>query len=121
MANGELVDSKTKEQISRCIESTNKPLRPKKKQGFPQTKSPGFVYLIQSEHGECKIGKTHDLSARLHNFHIKLPFRTELIHSIKTDDNISLERELHTRFNAKRINGEWFSLTQEDIDYIKNL
>jgi hypothetical protein len=30
------------------------------------------------------------------------------------EDNI--EKELHNKFNNKRIRGEWFSLSQEDLD-----
>ena len=44
---------------------------------------------------------------------------TERIHTIKTDDRIETEARLHQLFENKRANGEWFKLTQDDIDYIK--
>lgn len=32
-----------------------------------------------------------------------------------------MERHLHHKFQKKRVQGEWFRLEQEDIEYIKGL
>lgn len=37
-------------------------------------------------------------------------------HKIK---NISIEKELHKKYKHKKIRGEWFELTEEDIKDIK--
>jgi hypothetical protein len=40
---------------------------------------------------------------------------------IQTSDMRELERMLHARFADKRVDGEWFILTPEDVEYIKGL
>lgn len=82
----------------------------------------GYVYLLNEINGEhWKIGKTKSPKDRLRTFNVKLPFRVEFDTLIKTDDRHSLESELHSRFASKRINGEWFALSQDDLEYIRNL
>jgi len=49
------------------------------------------------------------------------PFDIELICTIKTGDMFALESGLHARFRNKRINGEWFKLDQEDVDWLVKL
>lgn len=81
----------------------------------------GFVYLLKSETGHYKIGRTVDPKNRAKTFGIQLPFKVEFECLIKTEDSLQLERELHQRFYVKRINGEWFDLTEIDVEYIKGL
>lgn len=35
--------------------------------------------------------------------------------------NKNMERELQRMFEEKRVRGEWYNLTQDDVDYIKSL
>lgn len=79
----------------------------------------GFVYLLKSSNGYYKIGYTNNIKKRLHDIGIKVPFKIELIHKIKCSDARRLESELHSQFSSKRVNGEWFNLSQEDVNYIK--
>ena len=83
-------------------------------------KSPGYVYLLHSEHG-YKIGKSKRPNERQVEIGTKLPFEVERIGLIETDDMKKLELSLHQRYADKRLNGEWFNLDQEDVDYIKSL
>lgn len=80
----------------------------------------GYVYLL-SGGGYYKIGLSKSVDIRIEQISPKLPFEIELIHQIKADDMVTLENQLHERFADKRVNGEWFMLAQEDIDYIKSL
>lgn len=80
----------------------------------------GFVYLLQSPTGHFKIGRTKDPENRRATFGVKLPFPVEFIHLIACDDMHEMERGLHRRFAHRRLDGEWFALTTEDIDWIKS-
>lgn len=99
--------------IDKCLESSPPP--PKQ----PVT-HPGYVYLIQSEHG-YKIGRSNNPDNRFKAFETKLPFDVELICVHKTDDMIALERRLHDRFADKRLNGEWFDLSEGDVQFIRDM
>jgi Meiotically up-regulated gene 113 len=78
----------------------------------------GEVYLFK--HGRYyKIGKTNDTVRRGTELRIQLPEKLDLIHLIKTDDPSGIEAYWHKRFEAKRMNGEWFDLNPADIKAFK--
>jgi hypothetical protein len=79
------------------------------------------VYLVRSVSSAYKIGRTRNPEDRQRTFGIQLPFEVEFIALIEAEDMYTLERELHNRFAQKRINGEWFNLTDADVKYIKGL
>lgn len=78
----------------------------------------GEVYLFKSGR-YYKIGKTNDTVRRGAELRIQLPEKMDLIHSIKTDDPSGVEAYWHRRFEAKRMNGEWFDLSAADIKAFK--
>lgn len=84
-------------------------------------RSDGYVYLLKSASGEYKIGHTTNPEHRFKTFDVKLPFKVSFEHLILCEDRRALESELHLKFKTKRINGEWFALTDADIEYIKSL
>lgn len=49
------------------------------------------------------------------------PWTMELTAVIKTKCMSRLEANLHQMFKEKRVNGEWFALSDEDVQYIKSL
>jgi len=81
----------------------------------------GFVYLLRAESGHYKIGRTKNPESRRGTFGVQLPFEVEFEHLISCMDMFALEAELHARFAEKRVNGEWFTLNEEDVAYIKSL
>lgn len=83
-----------------------------------QTKA-GIVYLLNSGI-YYKIGKTKNLPSRMESLAIGViaPFDIKLIHHFKTNDYSGDEKMLHNMFSEKRVNGEWFILTDEDVSYI---
>ena len=80
---------------------------------------PGYIYLIASEQGEYKIGRTRNVRDRYKMIRIHLPFPVSIVHIIKSDDYIKAEIALHARYAAKRLNGEWFRLSEEDVAQFK--
>ncbi|HET6400682.1 MAG TPA: GIY-YIG nuclease family protein [Candidatus Kapabacteria bacterium] len=84
-------------------------------EGQPQSlATAGHVYLIQS--GKYfKIGKTNDLGRRTKEIAIELPEASIVIHTIQTDDPYGIEAYWHRRFKDRRKNGEWFELSEADV------
>jgi len=79
-----------------------------------QVLAEGFVYLIKSGR-HFKIGKANSVEARHRQLKIQLPQAAEVVHRIKTDDPYGIESYWHRRFADKRLNGEWFALSAEDV------
>lgn len=80
----------------------------------------GFVYLLESG-GVYKIGVTKNLNRRVKQISPKMPYPVNLIHSIKTNDRYKLEGWLHNIFRSKRLEGEWFQLSETDVQIIKSM
>lgn len=80
----------------------------------------GYVYLLKDDNDNYKIGLTKNLESRMKSF-TSLPYKIELIHYFESNNMSSDERKLHNKFSDKRISGEWFKLSTEDVEYIKNI
>lgn len=109
--------------IIKPIEKHIKPPSPPKPIIIKSRNRSGFVYLLATPHDVTlfKIGRTSNPDNRLRTFNVKLPFPVEYTHLIKTDDMYTLESALHRRFASQRLNGEFFRLTEADVQYIKAL
>jgi hypothetical protein len=84
-----------------------------------KTPENGYVYFVQDDRGRVKIGKSKDIKSRMGEY-TKLPFEPKLLHVLKSRDYNTTELLLHEYFADKRIRGEWFSLTKEDIRKVKS-
>ena len=86
--------------------------------------SPGYIYLIRADlpndYRPYKIGYSKDVSNRMATFNVKLPFRFDLVYTLKTENMRRVEKLLHRQFQSKRVNGEWFDLSADDVEWIKN-
>lgn len=78
----------------------------------------GFIYLLGAENGLHKIGRAKDLDSRIHTFGVKLPVKTWLVHSFKSDQYDKAETSLHEKYSEKRSHGEWFDLSVDDVNQI---
>lgn len=92
--------------------------RPYRVYSPPKKTDAGFVYLLRSEHGHYKIGRAKNVRNRHQMIGTKMPFKVDLIHTIACEDYINAERMMHAAFAEKRLNGEWFALTDEDVKVI---
>lgn len=80
----------------------------------------GYVYVIRSGDAH-KIGKAVNVEQRYWQIEPAPPYPIRLIHTIRTTNHHALESQLHTFFEAKRLNGEWFSLSDEDINLLRHM
>jgi len=79
-----------------------------------------IVYFVRSESGgPIKIGVAVDVKSRVSNIQVGRPDRVLLIAT--EEGGREKERELHRRFATARIDGEWFTATEELLRYIENL
>lgn len=78
----------------------------------------GVVYLLKSAYG-YKVGRTGSIPNRMRAFGIQLPIVYSIPLCVWFGDCHLAERRYHQLFANKRINGEWFDLTDEDIDLIR--
>ncbi len=80
----------------------------------------GYVYLLGGE-GYYKIGRAKNVSRRLRQLEIQLPWPVRVEHTIPCAGYVEAEKELHAVFAEKRANGEWFALSAEDVAWIKGI
>jgi hypothetical protein len=86
------------------------------------TTKQGYVYMGVIQIGRekrYKIGKAVLVERRRDQLSIQLPEKYDLVHSINTDDAYGIEAYWHRRFAAKNTNGEWFSLSADDVRAFK--
>lgn len=78
-----------------------------------------YVYLIrESFAGLVKIGIAKDLSARIASMQAGCPQELTLIGYVLTANARRIERNLHVMYVEKNYRGEWFSLSDCEIDAI---
>lgn len=113
-----LVTSKYTEVFALTI---NRPINLREWANYRPASAGGWVYIIRDVEisGFYKIGKTHRPFKRMKTFAVKLPFRTELIHVIPSDDAGKLESKLHQLYAKHRKRGEWFDLPASVIKDLK--
>jgi hypothetical protein len=79
----------------------------------------GVVYLLKSAYG-YKVGRSRNPPARMRTFGVQLPFIYTIPLVAWFDDCVDAERRYHDMFRTKHINGEWFDLTEEDINSVRS-
>lgn len=82
----------------------------------------GFVYLIADYDNDAyKIGVSKNkVSKRLKQLQTGNCTELVLLETYTTDYPYRMENILHNKYNHKKINNEWFALTNEDISNFKN-
>ena len=85
----------------------------------------GIVYLLKTEDDDqfiYKIGITkHTAKKRIKSLQTGNGKDIIVVESFKSEFNNKIEAALHRRYISKRVRGEWFYLTSEDVkEFITN-
>lgn len=75
-----------------------------------------MIYFIKAN-DRVKIGYADDPKSRIQSIQTSSPYKLEVLLII--DGNFEVERELHDRFQAYRITGEWFEYVDELSSFVK--
>lgn len=80
----------------------------------------GYVYFVRDvAFGKIKIGYAKsDLDRRLNTLQAGCPQEIQLVAFIRTKNANKLEKELHRKYASKHYRGEWFDITDKDIDLV---
>ena len=83
----------------------------------------GYIYLIcDSSQNTYKIGVTRNLvQNRIKKLQTGNSSELHIVYTISTDYPFRLETLLHNKFKDKRVYGEWFSLSDDDVKEFKNI
>ena len=107
------------EDVIAICEAVSKPSQ-KKENKDVSSENVGYVYLIKhGNRNEYKIGMTKNPIRREGELRLELPEKIKPIHYIETDDPSGIEQYWHNRFSDKRKEGEWFSLSSNDVKAFK--
>lgn len=84
----------------------------------PAPKIKGCVYFVQMEDSDMyKIGYTSkDAKSRLSQLQVGCPFTLTVRDFIPVADPKRFESYMHECFETKKVRGEWFKLTADDVD-----
>lgn len=86
----------------------------------PKSPRSGWLYVVKCQ-DRYKIGRTIDLNRRLLELTKQVPFPLSLVHKSHHADINTIERSVHTKYEDQNIMGEWFKLTEGDLEWLKTL
>ena len=90
---------------------------------IPEDFSQDCIYFVECN-GVFKIGTTSNLKSRLNALQTSNPTPVSLVYTIPIPimrDHREIEKALHTIFENNSVRGEWYKITEQDIERIKLL
>lgn len=78
-----------------------------------------YVYLLSSDIGIYKIGFSNDVKRRVRRLNKELPITVKEVCRLKCENGKESESYLHDRYSNRRLAGEFFVLSPEDVAEIK--
>jgi hypothetical protein len=81
---------------------------------------PGYIYLVKASN-YYKIGLSKQPQVRFSQIGLQLPFPFQVLHIISAGNMYEAEAKLHQKYIHKRLNGEWFSLSDSEVAEIQSL
>jgi hypothetical protein len=83
----------------------------------PRPRKPTFIYLVLDERtGHIKIGQSKNPSARESTLQSENP---QVIMLFSGPADADMEQELHKEYAQSRVRGEWFRLSEDQVESIK--
>lgn len=79
-----------------------------------------FIYVTKAAFG-CKIGRTTRPELRPLQVTGNAPIELEVLIVKEVSGSREVEKSLHFYFKEKRLRGEWYSLDDSDIAFIRDL
>lgn len=84
----------------------------------PKKTTPGYIYVLRG--GMLyKIGRSANPKVRFRSLSTVSPVELEVVCLAETHDMVGVETQLHERFADRRQQGEWFALTDDDVNSIR--
>lgn len=78
-----------------------------------------YVYIIRAGRRKVyKIGKSNDPQARLNSLQTASPERLKLLYALKADNASTAEESLHFVLQDFQLGGEWFALSDKQIEVL---
>ena len=81
----------------------------------------GWIYLIESENGLFKIGRSNNIANRFGGLVSSSPVPLFLRHTIYSDNYVNAEKYLHQEFALQVHHGEWHRLSEQDVEWLMEL
>lgn len=82
---------------------------------------PGYVYLLKASNGYFKIGRAFDVNKRLKGHKRMYPLQIDVLHTVYSMDMVKAENHLLKRFEEYKMQGEWFLLEPDHVEWICGL
>lgn len=82
--------------------------------------NPGYVYILSSDNGLYKIGKSKDPKGRINTLKTASPVKIELYRLFMSSDMDDAEAMLHYMFSDFREIGEWFRLSEKELQELND-
>lgn len=79
----------------------------------------GYVYFIRASNGLVKIGCAVNPRKRFVSCRTDSPLPLEMLFVVRSANASSLEGRLHEAFSARHSHGEWFALTEADLERLQ--
>ncbi len=98
----------------RSSKSTSSDIPPPKS----TTTTEGYIYVLRSEAGHYKIGKAIDPFSRSKTIGTQHAYKIDLIYIALCLDYTRVERYLHQALSSYRMNGEWFDLPADKVEWL---
>lgn len=81
----------------------------------------GYVYVIRGSENRTKIGIATHLERRVRDLQRASSDHLKVVASVRLDNPRQVEKLLHRRYRHKRLHGEWFDLSDDEVEEIKKM